>query len=92
MIKSIKSAMISDCGDLVGSPNCGYCAATDEFYYGTKKVQRLKYVQKKIGVLVEGCEKVKDRQLCSEVKDCGGVGRKSRRKMRILSNSRYMEW
>ncbi len=66
-------AAIQSCGDLVGT-KCGYCATTDEFYFGTAKGPKTQVcLTKDWGMGKEQCEKVKDRKLCAAVKDCGGL-------------------
>ena len=44
-----KCNAISDCEDLASAPDCGYCAATDSFYYGTIRTKNVVY-QTKVGV------------------------------------------
>lgn len=66
-----KCNAISDCEDLASAPDCGYCAATDSFYYGTNKGPKTQVCQTKDWAkTVEECKKLKDRAMCAQVTDC----------------------
>ena len=76
-----KCNAISDCDDLANAPDCGYCAATDSFYYGTNKGPKTQVCQTKDwGKTVEECKKMKDRAMCAQVTDCSMlIGKKGER-------------
>ena len=64
---------LSSCTDIVGT-NCGYCAATNDFYFGDSKGPKTQVCQKKDwGASVSDCIKVKDKGLCGQVTDCAGL-------------------